>query len=115
STETDDAATDAIAQINALGSSIGELNKEIIDSKAVGAEPNDLLDQRDVLIDKLSQLVNTSVTADPSGGVAISVGGAALVAADGTVTSPPLQESDLTALSSGKLKGLVELRDQTIP
>jgi hypothetical protein len=40
---------------------------------------------------------------------------AALVAADGTVASPPLTEGDLTALSSGRLKGLVDLRDTIIP
>jgi len=111
----DQAAADTMTQINGLGTSIGALNQAIVDSKSLGLEPNDLLDQRDLMIDQLSQLVNTSVSTDPRGGVAITVGGAALVAADGAVTTPPLQESDLTALSSGKLKGLVELRDTTIP
>src|SRR5438445_581997 len=66
-------ATDTMTQINGLGTSIGALNQAIVDAKSLGLEPNDLLDQRDLMIDQLSQLVNTSVSTDPSGGVAITV------------------------------------------
>jgi flagellar hook-associated protein 1 FlgK len=109
------AAADAVGQINSLGTQIGQLSVAIMDSKAVSLEPNDLIDQRALLLDHLAQLVNVSVTESANGGVTVTAGGATLVSANGSVASPPLVESDLTALSSGKLKGLVELRDTVIP
>jgi len=105
---------DALSEVNAVGAQIGSLNKSIIDLKVAGLEPNDLLDRRDALVDRLSELVNTSVTLDPSGGIDVSVAGTTLVSADGTVAAA-LAESDLTALTSGRLKGLVDLRDVTLP
>ncbi|MER3466445.1 MAG: flagellar hook-associated protein FlgK, partial [Armatimonadota bacterium] len=50
--------TDTIGQINTLGRRIQELNEEIRRQTAAGADPNDLLDQRQVALDDLSKLVN---------------------------------------------------------
>src|SRR5581483_2034024 len=115
--QSDSQAKGTVDQINQLGTQIGTLSKAIIDAVADHSQPNDLLDQRDVLIDKLASLVNISVTEGNDGGVTITAGGAStpLVAADGSVPATPLTESDFTSLTSGKLKGLVDLRDTTIP
>ena len=90
-----------------------DLNVQIANSTAVGDAPNDLLDQRDVLVDRLAQLGNVSTTAGANGAIDVTFAGATLVT--GTTSSATLAESDLTSLSSGKLAGLVNLRDTLLP
>jgi len=105
-------ATDTLNEVNNLGTQIAQLNLTISKITATGNSPNDLLDQRDLLVDQLSALGNVAVTNGANGSVDISFGGASLVTAG---TSATLAESDLTGLSSGKLQGLITLRDTTIP
>jgi flagellar hook-associated protein 1 FlgK len=104
--------TDTMNQVNNLGTQIAQLNLTITKITATGASPNDLLDQRDLLVDQLSAIGNVSVTNGANGSIDISFGGASLVAGG---TSSTLAESNLTSLSSGKLQGLITLRDTTIP
>ncbi|MCL2386792.1 MAG: flagellar hook-associated protein FlgK [Defluviitaleaceae bacterium] len=52
---------DVIAQINSLGSQIASLNNQIHIFERDGSNANDLRDQRALLIDELSTLVNISV------------------------------------------------------
>jgi len=47
-----------VKQINDLTSQIAALNGEIVRSRAMGDNPNDLLDRRDLLVDKLSSLID---------------------------------------------------------
>ncbi|USK69978.1 flagellar hook-associated protein FlgK [Peribacillus asahii] len=49
-------------EINTLISNINDLNVQISRIEPNGLIPNDLYDERDVLVDKLSQLVNVKVT-----------------------------------------------------
>ena len=49
-----------VKQINDLTSQIAALNGEIVRSRAMGDNPNDLLDRRDLLVDKLSALIDIS-------------------------------------------------------
>jgi flagellar hook-associated protein 1 FlgK len=104
--------TDTLNQVNNVATQIAQLNVTISKLEATGAAPNDLLDQRDLLIDQISAIGNVSVTNGTNGSVDISFGGASLVTGG---TSATLAESDLTSLSSGKLQGLITLRDTTIP
>ena len=104
--------TDTLAQANSFGTQIAQLNLTISKLEVSGDTPNDLLDQRDVLLDKLSALGNVSATACANGSVNVSFGGASLVTAGASST---LAETDLTGLTSGKLQGLITLRDTTIP
>lgn len=48
----------SVRQVNNLTKQIAELDGEIVKSKAMGDNPNDLLDRRDVLVEKLSQIAN---------------------------------------------------------
>src|SRR5207247_2456656 len=73
---------------------------------------NDLYDQRDNLIDRLSELGNVTVTDTTLGQIDISIAGASLVTG---ATAATVAETDLTSLTSGKLSGLIKLRDTTIP
>ena len=47
-----------VKQINTITKQIAELNGEIVKVKAMGDNPNDLLDRRDLLVEKLSGLAN---------------------------------------------------------
>ena len=71
-----------------------QLNVTISKLEVAGDTPNDLLDQRDVLLDKLSALGNVSITAGANGSVDVSFGGASLVT--GRRPRATLAESDLT-------------------
>jgi flagellar hook-associated protein 1 FlgK len=62
------------------------LNKEIISETNSGATPNALLDQRDAILTKLSDLVGITVQPTASNGVAVLVGGSALVRDNTTQT-----------------------------
>jgi flagellar hook-associated protein 1 len=101
-----------IDDVNSTGRQVAILNDAISRATLMGDAPNDLLDQRDMLIDKLSKLGNTQITHGALGSVDITIGGAALVT--GT-SSASLVETDFTSLTSGKLKGLITLRDVTLP
>ena len=77
------------------------------DADAVGDTPNDLLDQRDVLIDQLAQLGNVSTTAGARRRDRRHVRRRdARRRRDAVGRRSP--RADLTSLSSGKLAGLIE-------
>jgi flagellar hook-associated protein 1 len=67
------------SEINSLSTQIGNLNDQIGRLVPNKFEPNDLYDQRDVLVDRLSKLVNVKVTPAANGMVDVSVGGELLV------------------------------------
>ncbi len=51
-----------VAQLNDYANQIAALSKEIVRSKAMGDNPNDLMDRRDLLVEKLSKIAN--ITSD---------------------------------------------------
>lgn len=61
--------------VNTKLANIAEINKNIISVKASGAEPNDLLDQRDQLLDELSKIVDVDVTNYDNGQIDLKIGG----------------------------------------
>lgn len=65
---------DTVAQINGITTDIAALNTEIRDAIAMGQQPNDLLDRRDLLMDQLSQKINYSYTTAANGEVTITLG-----------------------------------------
>jgi flagellar hook-associated protein 1 FlgK len=105
--------TATIDEVNSIGRQVLALNVQIANATAVGDTPNDLFDQRDLLVDRLVKLGNVSVTTSNLNAIDIVFAGATLVS--GTISSQTLAESDLTSLSSGKLAGLVGLRDTVLP
>ena len=50
-----------IRQVNDYSAQIAAVNGEIVRSKAMGDNPNDLMDRRDYLVGKLSELINVTV------------------------------------------------------
>jgi flagellar hook-associated protein 1 FlgK len=104
--------TMTVAQVNSIGSQIATLTGAIKATELGGAQPNDLLDQRDVLIDQLSALGNVSVSTTSGapgtlGAIDITIGGSTLVS-DTTASALTLP---LASLTSGKLAGLQSVID----
>ncbi|OIJ22364.1 flagellar hook-associated protein FlgK [Anaerobacillus alkalidiazotrophicus] len=60
-------------EINSLTRQINNLNKQIAAIEPHGYLPNDLYDQRDLLVDQLSKLVNIKVEPVRSGGQALEI------------------------------------------
>lgn len=123
-----------VTQINSIASSIATLNKQIVVGTAEnsGQPPPDLLDQRDQLVSKLSQLVGVQTTTDSDGSLNVLIGnGQPLVVGGLTtqLTTVPNQfnasqlEISTTALNgspisnditTGDLGGLLAARSQVI-
>jgi len=71
-----------INEINSLSTSIADVNKRVVDALAVGgaAPPNDLLDKRDTMIQRLSELVDVHTVNQNDGSINVFIGsGQALV------------------------------------
>lgn len=51
-----------VKQVNDLSRQIASVNGEIVRSKGLGDNSNDLMDRRDLLVEKLSSLINVTVT-----------------------------------------------------
>ena len=69
----------AVTTVNGILDQIGALNQQIRASTAVGDNPNTFQDQRDHLIDQLSQYISTQTSVQPDGSTLVSVNGQSLV------------------------------------
>ncbi|MEH7384279.1 flagellar hook-associated protein FlgK [Bacillus sp. JJ1521] len=58
----------SVSTINSIAAQINGLNQQINSIEPIGYLPNDLYDERDRLIDQLSEFVNVKITPNPSGG-----------------------------------------------
>lgn len=118
-----------IMQINNLAEGIARTNVGIASAEASGEEASELRDARDLMLEKLSKLVNVNVVERDTGSVAVLIGGRTLVADaevfamaidkvidNGMITSNVVWEEDNFAVrvSGGELNGLLAVRDETI-
>lgn len=128
--------SNSIAQINSYAKQIASLNQNIVMQQATaGQPPNDLLDQRDQLVEQMNREIKTSVVRQGDGAYNIFIGnGQSLVVGatafslgvaqspedpskqdivynnmDGTKTT--LQQS---SLQGGNLGGFLTFRDETL-
>lgn len=120
----------AVGEVNSYAQQIAKINESIYKAELEGGIANDLRDQRNVLVDKLSELVNVEYYEDDQNRFFVLVGGQQLVAhfrADKLELVPrekKLNDDDDDQImdvqwatgnklnvSSGKLKGLREVRD----
>ncbi|WP_010676916.1 flagellar hook-associated protein FlgK [Bacillus timonensis] len=78
----------SVSTINSIAEQINGLNQQINSIEPNGFLPNDLYDERDRLIDQLSELVNVKITPNPSGGnkdpLAVGTYSIEIVGNDGT-------------------------------
>ena len=124
-----DEADLAIGDVNRLIDDIAALNKQVYYERAVGRQPNDLLDRRDQLVTELSRYVDVSIrTVDETrdevyiSGGAIAITGNSFskhlaVQHDANGKLQIVRESDKAVIpvSSGKLRGLLDAANETIP
>ena len=105
----------------------GRCNTAISKLEAVGQNPNDLLDQRDNLLDEMSTLGNTQITAGQNGVVTVTFGGVVVVdpstATGLPATMPtratfnpgyPATPTTAAGLTGGQLKGLIDAYSTTL-
>ncbi|CAK6494080.1 Flagellar hook-associated protein 1 [Pantoea sp. Nvir] len=107
-----------VDQINTYTSQIANLNKQIGKlSTASGAQPNDLLDQRDQLVNSLNNIVGVSVSKQ-DGNYIVSMGSLTLVngnKATSLVTMPSASDPTRTAVGYvDNSAGNVEIADRNI-
>lgn len=117
-----------VRQVNDYSRQIAELNMEIVRSKALGDDPNDLMDRRDLLVEKLGKLINVTVERkDPdefmvhtAGQIIVQGGIARQIEAipdieDGGYSKLRWQDTQYDAFfEGGSLGALVELRDKDV-
>jgi flagellar hook-associated protein 1 FlgK len=72
-------AGSVVNQANGMIDQIAALNGQIRAATAVGDNPNTYEDQRDELIDQLSQLVSVQTSVQPNGSTLVTIGGQAVV------------------------------------
>lgn len=114
-----------VKQINSYANQIAAVNSEIVRSRGIGDNPNDLLDRRDLLVDKLSKLANiTTDSRDPDefmvhldgkvlvqGGVARNFDLVSLTDNNGYEKLVWADTREDASVSGGTLGALIELRD----
>lgn len=117
-----------INEINTLASKIAELNGKILQAENTGDMANDLRDERALYIDKLSKLINISVTERQDSMVDIDISGFSLVSrtsinkiyagenVHGSLYVAPRWEltDSLVEVRGGVLKGLLEARGEYV-
>jgi flagellar hook-associated protein 1 len=96
-------------EIERIGRELADLNTTIKAFVTAGDHPNDLMDQRDLLLDKLSQLGTTSTVTNPDGSVDVTFGGATAPMVDST----GYHAEPLGTAPGGRLGALKEL--STVP
>ncbi len=90
-----DSLRNDVSQINAWAGQIADLNAAIRTAMQADTRPNALLDQRDLLISRMSDLASVNVSATSFGSVAISIGGVPIVR-DDRVTNLEVDNSGAT-------------------
>jgi flagellar hook-associated protein 1 FlgK len=69
----------AVSDINSLAQQLASLNQQIVTNVGAGLSPNDLMDQRDLLLDDLSRLTSFTPIFQPNGSVDVAIQGRYLV------------------------------------
>ena len=118
-----------VEEFNTNLSQIAALNDKIAAVESQGTAANDYRDRRDMLLEMLSEAADIRVVENADGMITVTLGGRVLVdrntvtglstestASGSTVINYPTWEGDGTRIlvNNGKIKGLMEMRDETI-
>lgn len=129
-----DMVTSSVVRINADMKKIAELNREILQAQAGGQSPNTLIDQRQHLVESISQLTNAHFFHDKNGAVTLHLGGQAAITDIDSGTLKEVYDSshdryriliippgfsgtpiDITdRIHGGKIGGYLDVRDRKI-
>ena len=124
----DGEVTQSVSQINSLTTQIAQLNGQLAQLTQAGQDGGTIEDQRDQLVQELSQQTGISITQSDSGETITTGNGTPLVmgsqsftlqttlGSDGVEHVLDSQGNDITAsIQGGQLGGAIDVRDQTIP
>ncbi|MGH2864695.1 MAG: flagellar hook-associated protein FlgK [Solirubrobacteraceae bacterium] len=101
-----EALTGPSGEVASIAEQLAQLNGQIKLSEEAGTPPDEMLDRRDALLDKLSSLANITVTEEPNHMDTVSFGEAEEPLVEGTKVNWP---QELTAASGGRLGALLSL------
>jgi flagellar hook-associated protein 1 FlgK len=122
----------SVSELNGFAKSVAELNTKIVADigRASGTRmPNDLLDQRDLLLNKIAEKADISVVPQSDGSVSVFIGqgqplvlgnNASTLSVQGSKTDPLHKEivlngQDISSLlSGGELYGNLRFRDEVL-
>ena len=120
----------SVSEFNSMLQQVADLNERIVLSEAQGVVANDYRDRRNYVLEQLSAMANVGISESQTGSVTLTIDGNILVERD-TAYELGLHDrsigyayvSDVVMgssgqpvnLTDGKLKGLLEMRDEIIP
>lgn len=124
----------SVDAVNGLAAGIAKVNNDIAAARGLGQEPNDLLDQRDRLISKLSEHVQVTTIPASDGTVGVFMGGGQRLVLGGVAEKlqriPDLFDASRSAvaisegaslrplsaqvLGGGRIAGLLQFQDQDL-
>ena len=89
-----------VDKVNRLAQDIARINQQVIENQGSVGEPNDLLDQRDDLLDQLSQYVQTTTIASDDGSLSVFVAGSQPLVLGTSANGLALQRDPVDATQS---------------
>jgi flagellar hook-associated protein 1 FlgK len=101
------ALTEPQGEVNSYATQIAQLNGQIRLSEEAGQQPNDMLDRRDLLLDKLSALGQITVTKQANGTDTVTFGDASKPLVEGTAVNWPQVVTSAAGGKVGALLGLI--------
>lgn len=123
-----------VDRLNTLAGRLAQINRQIGQISSSGQNPNDLLDERDAILEEMSRLASVTVTIRPPqsgsvGGEQVAVSIAGLTLVDGQVAHKLVMGGNgpqrtvhwesgagpQVAFSGGEIQGYIEMRDTEIP
>ncbi len=124
-TQTDTLVFQKISRVNDIAETLAILNKQIQKQEALGDNPNDLYDKRDLMIDELSSLADIRLERNNDKEFIVYIGAEKLVQGEyatkieayedpdnlGFVIARWQQTSENVVLGKGEITGLMEVRD----
>lgn len=133
STQVESQISSNVSEINTLAKQIASLNQQIAKVKNAGQSPNQLMDQRDLLVSKLSQYVTVHSVAQGDGETNVYIGTGQALVVNGTANQLAAMPNaynasnydiglvnggstvDITSeVSGGSLGGLLAARQQVL-
>ena len=124
STEVQADMTQTVEEVNRLAEQVGHLNAAIFDALNASNAPNDLMDERDRVVDRIVELTGGRVRYEPDGRIDITVGNHSLVDGEhidkmAVSSSSPLGVTwvadGTSVVPSGRMGGLLGLANVDLP
>jgi flagellar hook-associated protein 1 FlgK len=115
----------SIQELNQLSAQVAELNVKIVASEATGTTANDLRDQRNLVLEKISGLIGNVRLDNADGSVTVMTTNGLLLAdraqswslsqSGNAITWGDLPADISRELAGGKIGGYLNLRDEIVP